>query len=113
MAVLRRLTLLVVAAFMPLIAAAEPISCHIGKPSYCFKYGGSLCESWNTQQDAPSACAKWTAACIDCHNEIPECLGHHRPDAESPLCLTCAQSWRACMARIDARYWPNRMSGHQ
>jgi len=92
-------------------ASAEAFSCHIGKPSYCFKYGGGLCEKWNNAPDKPASCEKWTAGCIDCHNNIPDCLGNRRPPSDSPVCTECEAKWRACMHTNDSRFWPNRMSG--
>ena len=91
-------------------AGAEVYRCHIGKPSYCFKYGGHLCEMWNNAPNKPAACAKWSSACIDCHNEIPTCLGHVRPPSNSSQCKTCNAKWQSCMRKIDRRYWPNRQS---
>ncbi len=104
---------LILIALCALPAAAhaeEGYRCHIGKPSYCFKYGGHLCEQWNNAPDKPAACANWTAACIDCHNEIPACLGNVRPLSTAPSCTRCTTKWRACMAKIDHRFWPNRMT---
>lgn len=90
-------------------AHAQTPSCHIGKPSYCFKYGGSICEKSNSKGKA--YCGAWTSACIDCDSAIAECLGHKRPPADSAQCRRCAVAWNACMKRIDRRFWPNRMSG--
>ena len=100
--------LLVVAA----PAGAEEFKCRIGKPSYCFKYGGNLCEKWNKVPGVASACEKWTAACLDCHAAIPTCLDNHRPPASSPQCTRCDKRWLACMDKIDTLYWPNRMQDH-
>lgn len=87
---------------------AEGIRCHIGKMSYCAKYGGSRCEKTNSAGAA--ACAKWENGCYDCHNDIPACLHNVRPDSESPLCNSCAAKWDACMKNIYRRFWPNRLS---
>ena len=73
-----------IATFFATSASAEVYSCHIGKPSYCFKYGGNLCEQWNNAPGKPAAFAKWTAACLDCHNAIPTCLGNKRPLSTAP-----------------------------
>lgn len=113
MALARFAILMIAAVAMPARASAQTFGCQIGKPSYCFKYGGALCEKWNARADASSACVRWTKACIDCHGKIPDCLGHRRPPSDSPICSTCSAAWRSCMTRIDARYWPNRMSGHK
>lgn len=102
--------ILLAAAALPSLAFAETFSCQIGKPSYCFKYGGALCEKWNPRADAASACLKWTEACLACHEAIPDCMGGRRPPSDSPVCSQCRATWHSCMARIDARYWPNRMS---
>ena len=90
--------------------AEEAHSCHIGKPSYCFKYGGHLCRMWNNALDKPAACAKWTSACLDCHSDIPTCLGNQRPLSSAPSCSRCNSVWLACMAKIDQRFWPNRQT---
>ena len=45
-----------IVAFAAHPASAEVYSCHIGKPSYCFKYGGNFCEQWNNAPDKPAAC---------------------------------------------------------
>ena len=91
-------------------ASAEVYSCRIGKPSYCFKYGGHLCEMWNNAPNKPAACAKWTSACVDCHNDIPTCLGHTRPLGNTPQCKRCDAKWLSCMKKIDRRFWPNRQT---
>lgn len=88
------------------VASAQAPSCHIGKPSYCGKYGGAICEKTNSK----AACIKWTAACGACHAEIPRCLGNKRPASTSPVCTTCTTNWRSCMQKIDRRYWPERQS---
>jgi hypothetical protein len=92
-------------------AQAEVYRCRIGKPSYCFKYGGNLCEKWNKRPDAPAACQKWTQACLTCHEQIPACLGRQSTPSSSPLCNRCSTAWLACMKKIDRRYWPNRSDG--
>ena len=113
MSAIRLTILLLLAAFTASPAAAEEVyKCHIGKPSYCFKYGGNLCEKWNNVPNAKAACEKWTAACIDCHNAIPDCLGNKRPLSNNPQCKLCDKRWLACMGRIDKRYWPNRQEDH-
>lgn len=93
-------------------AAPRVYACRIGKPSYCFKYGGSRCQKLNSKGRTPAGveknCDAWTAACLDCHAEIPPCLGGVRPAQASPGCLTCTEKWHACMDRIDAAHWPNR-----
>ena len=91
-------------------AGAEVYQCRIGKPSYCFKYGGNLCEQWNNAPDKPAACERWTAACLDCHVAIPKCLGNVRPMSDAPSCKRCSTRWSSCMKRIDALHWPNRQS---
>lgn len=103
---------MLVAALAALPATAEEYKCHIGKPSYCFKYGGNLCEKWNKVPDTTAACMKWTAACVDCHAAIPDCLGNHRPPASSTQCTRCDKRWLACMNKIDRKYWPNRQQDH-
>jgi hypothetical protein len=96
---------------VPATARAEEVyRCQIGKPSYCGKYGGHLCEMWNSAPGKSAACARWTAACLDCHAEIPACFGHVRPLSTAPSCKRCSTRWHACMARIDRRFWPNRMT---
>lgn len=100
------LSIITFAAAAP--ASAEVYACHIGKTSYCFKYGQGRCEKTNSARDKAAACEKWTAACLDCHAEIPVCLGHKRPQSDNPLCAVCGSKWSACMKRIDRRYWPNR-----
>jgi hypothetical protein len=87
-------------------AQAQTASCHIGKPSYCGKYGGTICEKTNSKV----ACAKWTAACGKCHATIPSCLGNKRPPASSAQCTSCSAKWSACMKTIDKRFWPTRQS---
>ena len=99
-----------IATFFATSASAEVYSCHIGKPSYCFNYGGNLCEQWNNAPGKPAACAKWTAACLDCLNAIPTCLGNKRPLSTAPQCTSCNTKWLACMKRIDHRFWPNRQT---
>lgn len=88
-------------------ANADPMTCRIGKPSYCLKYGGSRCEKANDR--GPTACAEWQRACLRCHEPIGECLGYTRIDAGSPRCKTCTDNWHACMRAIDAAHWPNRL----
>ena len=91
-------------------AGAEVYKCRIGKPTYCFKYGGNLCEQWNNAPNKPAACEKWTAACLDCHVAIPQCLGNVRPMSDAPSCKRCSTRWSSCMKTIDALHWPNRRS---
>lgn len=106
---MRRSALIALAAFfvLPTMAGAQNL-CRIGKPSYCFKYGQAICERENTAPDKAAACQSWTAACLDCHNAIPTCLGNKRPASDAPQCTSCSTAWQGCMAKIDARYWPNR-----
>lgn len=108
---MRRTALVTLLALLALTQAAMAQSCQVGKISYCFKYGQSICEQGNTSADKVEACKKWTAACVDCHNAIPTCFGGKRPPGASPVCSKCREEWQACMQRIDRRFWPNRMSG--
>ena len=94
-------------------ASAEIYACHIGKPSYCFKYGQGLCEKWNRFGDVADNCARWTNACLACHENIPACLGRRISTSDSILCKTCTRKWHWCMARIDAAFWPDRMTGER
>lgn len=87
---------------------SPPLKCRIGKPSYCAKYGGFRCRKKNDLPNAEAECAAWTEACFECHYQIPECFGHKRPLADSPICAACDQQWHECMGRIDAKHWPNR-----
>lgn len=91
-------------------AHAEVYGCQIGKPSYCFKYGGTLCQQWNTTTDNKSACEAWTGACLDCHGAISGCLGTQSVPTGSKHCERCTKAWLACMAKIDAAHWKNRMT---
>lgn len=111
---MRPLLAAVLAALLALPAAipAAAYQCHIGKPSYCFKYGGDRCEKWNSAKNKKAACQAWTSACIDCHTAIPECLGHTRPPAESAQCTKCSAEWSACMKRADRKFWKNRLTRH-
>jgi hypothetical protein len=93
----------------PAVAGETPLKCRIGKPSYCLKYGESRCIKTNDVPDRAKACARWTAGCLDCHGAIPACFGGRRPPAQSALCTTCDEAWRACMRRIDAQFWPGRL----
>lgn len=86
-----------------------PLKCRIGKPSYCFKYGGSRCLEINAVPNRTAACADWTEACLECHRDIPDCFGKVRPLAGSAKCAECEQQWHDCMHRIDAKYWPDRL----
>lgn len=86
-----------------------PLKCRIGKPSYCFKYGGFRCRKQNSVPNAEATCAAWTEACLDCHRDIPECFGSVRPLAGSAKCAECEQQWHDCMHRIDAKHWPDRL----
>jgi len=92
----------------PAPASGQVYACHIGKTSYCFKYGQGRCDKVNNAPNKAAACAKWTSACLDCHAQIPVCLGHKRPQSDNPLCTSCRKTWLACMNRIDRRFWPNR-----
>ncbi len=105
---LAALILAFAALAVPQPATAEVYACRIGKPSYCFKYGGTRCEQTNFATNKSTACQKWTSACIDCHNEIPDCFGRTRPSSTSLTCTNCSKKWRSCMSKIDHRYWPNR-----
>jgi hypothetical protein len=101
-------------------AAAKPVdevrvpACRIGKPSYCYKYGGTRCPKLNTLGGTPEKieanCEAWTGACLACHGEIPDCLGKPRPKAGSTQCTVCHDAWLACMDKNDAKFWPNRMT---
>ena len=93
-------------------AGAQVYGCNLGKPSYCGKYGGDLCRRWNNAPDVAVACAKWAQACAVCHAEIAACVGHRRPLSDEPICTKCRTGLTACMNRMDAHFWPNRMSGH-
>ncbi len=86
-----------------------PLKCRIGKPSYCFKYGGSRCLATNAVPKREAACESWTEACLECHRDIPDCFGKVRPLAGTPQCAACDQRWLDCMHRADARYWPDRL----
>ena len=92
----------------PPVGAIE-FGCRIGKPSYCFKYGGSRCLATNTVPKREAACEAWTEACLECHRDIPDCFGKVRPLAGTPACAACDQRWIDCMHRADARYWPERL----
>ena len=85
--------------------------CNIGKPSYCFKYGGSLCEKGNKKKNAKAECAKWTEGCMACHGAIPRCLDGTRTNVPLAKCEKCRTNWHTCMAQNDRKHWPNRMSG--
>ena len=89
-------------------AANPPPLCRIGKISYCAKYGGILCVIHNYAKDPLVACESWLNACVECHNDIPACLGGTRPPASAKLCNTCNQRWLSCMRRIDAAHDKNR-----
>lgn len=101
---------LVLAAISPLAgeAAAREGQCRIGRPSYCDKYGGTVCEKSNALGAA--ACERWHAACFRCHQRIDDCTGGNRLSSASPKCEACSARWLSCMQNIDARYWPNRLS---
>lgn len=92
-------------------APSEPVvnRCVIGKISYCEKYGGSRCESGNSSPQAKADCARWTRACVACHNEMPSCLGGTRTNVAESLCTRCRNRWNACMQEADGNFWPNRM----
>jgi hypothetical protein len=94
-------------------AQTADATCRIGKPSYCYKYGGSLCQTRNSRGLGSGVCDSWTSACLECHAEIPACLGAGRPGFHRPLrstsvCSRCDARWTACMAKTDRRFWPNR-----
>ena len=82
-------------------ANAEEESCFIGKPSYCFKYGGTRCEENTTVPNKTAACSEWTDSCLACHAEIPRCLGRNeRTSISAALCDICRTKWTACMKEI-------------
>lgn len=84
--------------------------CRIGKPSYCLKYGGSRCEASNTAPDVKAACAAWTRGCFECHevgNACREGRGFRSGDIG---CAACQEVFVQCLYRMDAKFWPNRMS---
>lgn len=81
--------------------------CKIGRPAYCFKHGGTLCEKTN-ETNAVGACNAWTSACLECHEAISACLGNRVRLRSEAVCSRCDASWSACMRKIDSRYWPNR-----
>ena len=97
----------------PQSRAAEPIvaRCMIGKPSYCLKYGGTLCEKGTTKKNAKAACAKWTEGCLTCHSAVPTCLNNNRSNVPQSKCDRCRTAWNACMAKNDSRHWPGRLKG--
>ena len=94
-------------------AKSEPVvaRCLIGKPSYCFKYGGTLCEKGNSKKNAKAACARWAEGCLACHNAVPTCLNNNRTNVPQSKCDRCRSTWNSCMATNDRRHWPNRMKG--
>jgi hypothetical protein len=94
--------------------AAEPVvaRCVIGKPSYCFKYSGTLCEKGNTKKNKKGECNAWGQGCLACHNDVPTCLGGTRTNILKTKCDGCNSKWIACMAKNDRRHWPNRMKGN-
>ncbi|NOU06565.1 MAG: hypothetical protein HOO99_10320 [Hyphomicrobiaceae bacterium] len=94
------------------VADAVVARCSIGKPSYCFKYGGTLCEKGNSKKNAKGACNAWGQGCLACHNEVPDCLGGTRTNILKAKCERCSTQWQACMAKNDRRHWPNRMRGN-
>jgi hypothetical protein len=88
--------------------SAEPgDKCKIGRPAYCYKHGGTVCEKYNTT-NAVQACSAWTSACLDCDTAVSACLGNRVRLRSAPVCSRCAAAWQACMRKIDRRYWPNR-----
>jgi hypothetical protein len=86
---------------------ASGAKCKIGRPAYCFKYSGTLCEQSNTT-NAVGACAAWGNACLQCHEATAACLGNRVRLRSEPICSRCDAAWSACMRKIDSRYWPNR-----
>jgi hypothetical protein len=103
---------LIILAFLvdpitPVSAQDSGAKCKIGRPAYCFKHGGTLCEKTNTT-NAVGACNAWTSACLDCHEAIGACLGNRIQLRSASICSKCDASWSACMRKIDSRYWPNR-----
>jgi hypothetical protein len=87
--------------------AAPGDKCKIGRPAYCYKHGGSVCEKYNTT-NAVQACSAWTSACLDCHTAVSACLGDRVRLRSAPICSRCDAGWHACMRKIDSRYWPTR-----
>jgi hypothetical protein len=102
------LGLLAILLTLPAVSA-EPYRCRIGKPSYCFKYGGVRCARANPK--GVDGCAEWRAACLACHAELPACLDHGQVKAGTPRCTHCEHEWEACMNKADAAHWPNRKGG--
>lgn len=97
----------------PVAMPSEPVvaRCVIGKISYCGKYGGALCERSNSSPSAKADCARWTRACLACHNEMPGCLGGTRTNVAASRCTRCKNRWGACMMEADGNFWPNRSAG--
>jgi hypothetical protein len=96
------------ALYGPGVEAQESgAKCKIGRPAYCSKHGGTLCEKTNTT-NAVGACNAWTRACLECHEAINSCLGNRIRLRSAPICSKCDAAWSACMRKIDNRYWPNR-----
>jgi hypothetical protein len=91
-------------------APAPERICRIGRPAYCFKYGGLVCSKRTDigPKRRERNCGLWTDACLDCHREIPGCLGVPRMPASNPQCSVCHDAWLACMKRIDRKFWPAR-----
>jgi hypothetical protein len=89
-------------------ATTEPAPrCRIGKPSYCFKYGQTRCETAN--KVGAGKCPAWLEGCLACHRPIAACLGG--PVAAGTLkCGECNSQWLACMRANDTKHWPNRRS---
>jgi hypothetical protein len=102
------LTMLALVAWPSVSAEAQDSAkCKIGRPAYCYKHGGTLCQTTNTT-NAVGACDAWTNACLECHEAIDACLGNRIRLRSAPVCSKCDAAWSACMRKIDRRYWPNR-----
>jgi hypothetical protein len=89
---------------------SAPDRCRIGRPSYCFKHGEGRCPRSNAAAQPAASCTAWTEACLDCHARIGDCLAGGPVVKESSVCQRCDGEWIACMRRIDAVHWPNRMT---
>jgi hypothetical protein len=89
------------------VAQDSATKCKIGRPAYCYKHGGTFCETTNTT-NAVGACSAWTNACLECHEAISACLGNRVRLRSERICSRCDAAWSACMRKIDSRFWPNR-----
>jgi hypothetical protein len=92
------------------VAQDSTHKCKIGRPAYCLKYGGTVCDKTNTT-NAVGACQAWTNGCFDCHEATSACLGHQIRLRETQVCHTCNTAWLSCMRRNDRRFWPTRGAG--